>query len=329
MEQLGSLLLLIACIGAGMILGKTRISPPPRFVNVAVKLSLWLLLFSMGFRIGNNAELRSRLPEIGAVSLAVAMLAVLGTALAFALYALAGRAFFRRPGRTGPAESPGVRPDPSRTAGLASRLESMRGTLTLLGIVCLGFAAGWPMPASILPVAEATTSWMLYLLLFFIGIQLMQSGVDFAKAAMKPQTVILPLLTIAGTLAGALALSGPLHGLGLLHETHGRTLALAAGFGWYSLSGVLITNMGSPYLGSIAFLCNMIRETISLVCIPLLARAGAPRLAIGIAGATSMDVTLPLIEQCCGPEYVPASVVHGVLLSFLVPVLVPFFYNLG
>jgi uncharacterized membrane protein YbjE (DUF340 family) len=109
----------------------------------------------------------------------------------------------------------------------------------------------------------------------------------------------------------------------------GKGLALSAGFGWYSLSGVLISDMGDAMLGSAAFLANMIREALALVLIPVLAVTRRPYTAIGVGGATAMDVTLPLIEQCIGPDAVPVSFTSGAVLSMLVPVLVPLFYRLG
>jgi len=42
-----------------------------------------------------------------------------------------------------------------------------------------------------------------------------------------------------------------------------------------------------------------------------------------------MDVTLPLIEQCIGPDAVPVSFTSGAVLSMLVPFLVPLFYAMG
>jgi len=41
-----------------------------------------------------------------------------------------------------------------------------------------------------------------------------------------------------------------------------------------------------------------------------------------------MDVTLPIVEQCAGPEWVPASFTSGALLSILVPILVPALFSL-
>lgn len=48
--------------------------------------------------------------------------------------------------------------------------------------------------------------------------------------------------------------------------------AVGAGFGWYSLSGVIISEIHSVALGTIAFLSNVIREVSAIIIIPLLAR---------------------------------------------------------
>jgi uncharacterized membrane protein YbjE (DUF340 family) len=87
--------------------------------------------------------------------------------------------------------------------------------------------------------------------------------------------------------------------------------------------------MGDPVLGSAGFMINLFREGLSLFCIPFLGRFKAEEAAIGVAGATSMDVTLPLIERSCGTRYVPFAIYHGALLSLLVPFLVPLFFRLG
>jgi uncharacterized membrane protein YbjE (DUF340 family) len=104
---------------------------------------------------------------------------------------------------------------------------------------------------------------------------------------------------------------------------------VAAGFGWYSLSGVIISDLGDQVLGSAAFLSNILRESVALLTIPLFGTTRFPRIGIGIAGATSMDVCLPLIQKSCGTRWVPLSVTNGAILSLLVPVLVPLFYHLG
>ncbi len=78
-----------------------------------------------------------------------------------------------------------------------------------------------------------------------------------------------------------------------------------------------------------SFLSNMLRESMALVLIPVLARTRFPLLAVGAGGATSMDVTLPLIEKNCGARAVPFSIASGGLLSLSVPFLVPLLYSMG
>ncbi len=41
--------------------------------------------------------------------------------------------------------------------------------------------------------------------------------------------------------------------------------------------------------------------------------------ALGLCGATSMDFTLPVLQRSGGVEIVPAAIVHGFILSLLVP----------
>ncbi len=54
---------------------------------------------------------------------------------------------------------------------------------------------------------------------------------------------------------------------------------------------------------------------------PLFIRRAVP-LAIGYAGATSMDVSLPVIQQYGGITCVPLAIVSGFLLSLLSPPLI-------
>ncbi len=47
--------------------------------------------------------------------------------------------------------------------------------------------------------------------------------------------------------------------------------------------------------------------------------------ALGLCGATSMDFTLPVLQRTGGLDMVPAAIVHGFILSLLVPILIAFF----
>ncbi len=100
-------------------------------------------------------------------------------------------------------------------------------------------------------------------------------------------------------------------------------LAMASGFGWYSLSGILLTESFGPVIGSAAFFNDLCRELLAIMLIPGLVRRSRST-ALGLCGATSMDFTLPVLQRSGGVEIVPAAIVHGFLLSLLVPILIAF-----
>ena len=101
-------------------------------------------------------------------------------------------------------------------------------------------------------------------------------------------------------------------------------LAMASGFGWYSLSGILMTEAYGPVIGSATFFNDLARELVAIMLIPGLVRRSRSA-ALGLCGATSMDFTLPVLQRSGGLEMVPAAIVHGFVLSLLVPLLMAFF----
>ena len=199
----------------------------------------------------------------------------------------------------------------------------MKDPLLLLGMLAAGFLGGWLVPLLPAATGERLVTVLLYALLVVIGFGLGSSDLPRLHLLLHPDLLVVPLATAAGSLLGGL-------GAGLLLGMRpGASLAVAAGFGWYSLSGVVLTRLDSPSLGAVAFLSNMIRESVALLLIPLLGRSRFPLLAVGAGGATSMDVTLPLIEKSCGPLSAPFAIASGALLSLSVPFLVPLLYSVG
>jgi uncharacterized membrane protein YbjE (DUF340 family) len=321
METLPSLLIIFLFLFAGMAGARFKLIPETGYLDRIMSIALALLLFSMGLRIGMLESITQQLMRIGLLSLSFAVATVLGTlVLLVALMALTGKfagAAGKQPDRIDRADigSSEQASTPATELGLGDPLRLF--LLVVVGFLCGYFVPlfGW--------FREEYTTYLLYALLFLIGVQMVRNEVDLKRAMLHPATFLVPLLTMLGSLAGGVALAG------VFELQAGKALSLAAGFGWYSLSGVLISEMGDPVLGAAGFLVNVIREAIALLSIPFLARINMPLAAIGVGGATSMDVTLPLIERSCGASYVPLSIVNGAVLSMLVPLLVPFFYSLG
>ncbi len=77
-------------------------------------------------------------------------------------------------------------------------------------------------------------------------------------------------------------------------------MAVGAGFGYYSLSSIFIADFRGAELGTVALLCNVMRELFTLLAAPLVARWFGPLAAVSIGGATTFDTTLPIITQSAG-----------------------------
>lgn len=197
-------------------------------------------------------------------------------------------------------------------------------TLSIIISVVVGIFAGYLiMPESLIDSMDLITTISLNILIFFVGIDIGLNKHIFKDVKKHgPILILIPLSVIVGSLVGGLI-------TGLIYDLPSNlSTSVAAGFGWYSLSGILLTKLHNAEIGAIAFLTNVFRELIAVMLIPLLAKYLNDYTAIAPAGATSMDTTLPLISRYTKPEIVVVSFFNGALLSSLVPILVPFFYSL-
>lgn len=92
---------------------------------------------------------------------------------------------------------------------------------------------------------------------------------------------------------------------------------------------IIITEYRGAELGTIALLANIIREMITLLLTPLLAKWFGPLAPISSGGATTMDTTLPIITQTVGQRYVALSIYHGFVTDFTVPFVVTMWCTLA
>lgn len=76
--------------------------------------------------------------------------------------------------------------------------------------------------------------------------------------------------------------------------------------------------------GSVALLNDLLRELFALIFIPMLMRR-FPSAAVGVGGATSLDFTLPVIQQAGGLAVVPVAISFGFIVNVLSPFLMVVF----
>ena len=197
-------------------------------------------------------------------------------------------------------------------------------TWIILGSVGIGLALGhWLLPEQLVQYLDTITTTALYLMLFGIGIDLgRQKEVWVRLWNMGWKVLWLPILIATGSLAGA-AVAGLLIGLPFNEST-----AIGAGFGWYSLSGVLIAEIYNVETGALAFITNVARELLTFLLVPLVARYIGRFSAVAPGGATAMDTTMPVITKATGSDMAVIAFISGSVLTTLVPILVPFLIQL-
>ena len=155
----------------------------------------------------------------------------------------------------------------------------------------------------------------------------------FYNKSQPVRMLLLPLSTMVGTFAGALLAWGVLQVLAFYGMGKGvalpDTMSISSGFGYYSLSSILLNEARGAEIGTMALAANIVRELFTIVAAPLLVKFFGPLAPISAGGATSMDTTLPVIQRYSGNAFVPISVFHGVALDISVPFFLTLFVSLG
>lgn len=196
-------------------------------------------------------------------------------------------------------------------------------TFAIIAAVAAGILAGCTvMPAVFIENMEPVLTGGLCALLFMIGIDIGRQGTvlqDIRQNGLR--ILMIPLFVILGTFAGSGA-AALLTGLSF-HDS----AAVAAGFGWYSLAPIIISEH-SAQLGAISFLSNVMREIIAIIIIPIVAKYIGYIEACAPAGAAAMDTCLPLTERATDSTTAVYSFVSGFVLTCIIPVLVPMIMNL-
>ena len=157
---------------------------------------------------------------------------------------------------------------------------------------------------------------ILSFLIFFAGFGVGSEEQLFNKVKRNVLAIlILVLLTVSGTFFGAFLASF------FMPIDYKESILASAGFGWYSLSSVMISSMYSPYLGSISFLANVFRESLAILFIPLVSKFYSYG-AVSIGGSPSMDTLLGVVAKYNDKEITLVSFGHGVVLSTITPLII-------
>lgn len=267
------------------------------------------MLFVIGLEVGNNPTLIESLGSLGIE----AFIITLFTTLCCGIGSLA---FWR-------IINGKEKRHTQHTANFTRKRFSLRGLWeafheSLIIFIC--FSAGCLMGyfgiGKQLP--ERASFYTLCLLLICVGISIGQNGMIRQQFSnIKKSYMLMPLITIAGTWLGAI-LTAVIYTDRSLFDW----LSVSSGFGYYSLSSILITEVRGIELGTIALIHNVMRELTALLFAPFLFKAFGPLAPISIGGATTADTTLPTISRVSGVQFVPVAIFHGLIVDLSVPLLI-------
>lgn len=282
---------------------------------------IWLLLFLLGIEVGSNEMIVRSLPTLGVEALLLSSAATLGCCvLACMLWRVSKNNTVlenvKKETSTdkegNPAEKEGL-----QGSSLIRGLRVMKGSLIVVGFFVIGLLGG---------IEKMVPSWLLdgdvsfvalCGLLLFVGLGIgLNPEMKKEVRSLSPRMALLPVVTIIGSWLGALLIWT------VLHRTLSDCMAINSGFAYYSLSSIFVTEYRGAELGTIALLANIIREMLTLLGAPLMARWFGPLAPISAGGATTMDTTLPILSQTVGQRYIALSIYHGFVVDFTVPFLV-------
>lgn len=284
-----------------------------KFADLITKGGLVILLLSMGTNLGSNQQIVLNLGEIGFQAFLFAVFSIIFSVIAVVIFVKALS-----------LNNLLLAASPKTEVEIEDQNGDNTMTILIFASVIVGILIGYFL------LNGGQKVWIEYITNYSLGVLLFGVGIDIGASREIIKDIkllgwklfVIPILIGIGSLVGSI-LIGFIFGFATKESA-----AVGAGFGWYSLSGVLISKLHSAELGSLAFLTNVFRELLTVMVLPLVAKYFGSLASIAPGGATTMDVTLPIVKECGGEAVVIPAFVSGVILSTAVPILVPFFLSL-
>lgn len=201
-------------------------------------------------------------------------------------------------------------------------------TKTILASVITGILCGYFFlpdyvgAVAITSLVSKAASGGLCLMLLLVGIDMGYQGTIIPNMKKVGARILaIPFASAIGALVMAFAASL------ILPIAWNESLAVCAGFSWYTLAPAIIMEK-STYLGTMSFMHNVMRELFGIILMPIVARKIGYVESMSLTGAASMDSCLPLVERATSSDMVIYSFITGLVLSIMVPILVPIFISL-
>lgn len=309
------------CLGIGASIGISKWAKPiAKYVDPLTNLGLIILMLTLGVKIGSNDSLVNSLLLFGFRCFFTSSSAILFS-IFFIL--LLEKTIL-------PLEEIRIKLNRqnigiNQAAGIEENAATGASPLIWIMPVCIimGIFAGYAFfPSQLAFVLDYTLVGSLIILYTGVGVSFgMNRSVFQYIRILSWKIVLIPVAIIAGSLAGGYA-SGI-----LLDVPTYITVTAAGGMSYYSITGAYLTQVYGIEAGAYGFLVNVIREFLTVLCLPFLIRISRGS-AIASGAAGNMDTMLVPITKFTGAELGIVTLITGTILTFLVPFLLPILVGL-
>ena len=306
----------------GMFLRRRNIKV--KFLSNLQTIAIVLMVFFMGSRMGANEKVIYNLGSIGLYALVITVLSMI---FSIALLHVARR--IMKMNKEGLVQQE-ISGSSSENHGTNKGFTVDKMTVFILCSVAAGILGGYVLVPVFFEnhetfdqLAAKLIMWLLCLLLILVGVDLggdENIGKNFRSAGLR--ILAFPVVTAVGTLSGAAVCAL------FLPISIKEAVAVGAGFGWYTLAPGIIMEAGMVTASAVSFMHNILRELLSIIFIPVVARKIGYAETTCMPGAAAMDVCLPIVERSTNGTVAIYSFISGLTLSFAVPIIVPIICNL-
>ncbi|MDI3517992.1 MULTISPECIES: lysine exporter LysO family protein [Caldanaerobacter] len=323
MESIPFMALPFIFLPTGLIIGifasKKDLSTLKKFFSLLFDSAFYALLFMLGMNLTLDKEVRNSMGEIGVTSFLLFLFATIGSILfVYIFYLITER---RRKEDTVEVEQ-----KEKNINFVISTSQGGRTVMTIIGILGLGGIVGLFNFFSIASLLEPFVEDMVSIILIFLYLAAGCSAgenynIFYQTRKELIKILLLPFVSYIGSLIGGVFFGW------LFHKPFVSVILPATGMGYYSVTSAFCFQTLGPREGSIAFLTNVFREIFTIATVPFLARVNRffPTAA---GGATTMDVSLAPIIKVQGINMMVIPLFSGIVLSFLVPVMLPILYQI-
>lgn len=307
------------CLGVGLLLGIKTL--PTRVLNMVewvVNFALVVLMLTIGMKIGINKAIMSNLGIIGFNCMIIALTGI-GLSVLF-VFILEKTVL-----PLGEIKEKLYARHINVNSEMKKSKEEEKNTSPLI----------WIMPGSIifgvlagkLLLVESQGYLLGYLLIG--SLVLLYTGVGISLGANRKvfsyikivgfKVLYISIAILAGSLLGGLVAGGIL-GIPLNYA-----VMSSSGMCYYSITGAYMTQVYGIEAGTYGFVVNVFREFLTVLLLPLLIKIGkGSPIASGAAG--NMDTMLVPVTKFVGPELGLVALITGIILTFVVPILLPVLY---